>query len=184
MLKSYNKVWYVCRTYNVEVGKHSTEAAAEADLQKVLGSPNWADAQSTHLKAVEIAQKHADWLNGCTLEELIKEDGFNRRTVETTIQSDISGYEVCPSNLLTQRARSGHDSRRCDDGSLFDYLYVVRDKLYSRSFIRKPEIDYCWEITRWGRLRQKVANRLYKIGNRIDTCDPDDYDPIYVPDYD
>jgi hypothetical protein len=156
MLKSYKKVWSVCRTYNVEVGKHSTEAAAEADLQKVLGSPNWADAQSTHLKAVEIAEKHAEWLNNATADEMfdaVMEREFNQSALDTTIQSDISGHSVRPSDLFT-------------------YCYDIH----------KPEVTSYWEITRWGRLRQKVAGRLYRLADRVGVHDPD-YDPDYYDSY-
>lgn len=175
MLKSYKKVWSVCRTYNVEVGTHSTEAAAEADLQKVLGSRNWADARSTNLKAVEIAQKHADWLNdygSLTIgEEVDKkmDDILERRTVDTWIRSEISGYEVAPRDLLTEILHPEHSFPAT-------MTVVIEDR-----YLLEPEIDSYWEITRWGRLRQKVAGRLFRLADRITVHDPD-YDPDYYYD--
>ena len=175
MLKSYKKVWSVCRPYNVEVGMHSTEAAAEADLQKVLGSRNWADAQSTHLKAVEIAEKDAAHSNSLTIDEEVErmmDDILNGapgwKMLDTPVRSEISGYEVTPRDLLTEIIHPEY--------SFPATLTVVID-----DDPLKPEITSCWEITRWGRLRQKVAGRLYRLADRVGVNDPD-YNPYYDDD--
>lgn len=183
MLKSYKRVWSVCRTYNVEVGNHSTEAAAEADLQKVLGSANWADAQSTHLKAVEIAEKDAAHSNSLTIDEEVDRmmdeilnEAPDWRMLDTPVRSEISGYEVTPRDLLMEIL---HPNRPVSAGSYVPDFYtltvVIDDSL------PKPEVTSCWEITRWGRLRQKVAVRLGWLAGRVGVSDPD-YNPYYDDD--
>lgn len=175
MLKSYKKVWFVRGTYGVEVGKHSTEAAAEADLQMVLNSPEWADVQSTYLKAVEVAQEYADRRNNITLEELVAnivEAMSVQMAVDTTIKSDLAEYSVTPRDIL----REVRDPNAPDN--LADIATILQ--IWDGYKPHKPFVWYKWEITRWGRLRMKIAGRLHRINEWVwpddPNYDPDDYD--------
>jgi hypothetical protein len=179
MFATYKKVWSVHPSYKVEVGKHSSEEAAEADLQKVLGSPNWADAQSVESKALKIAQEYVDRYNSGDFMEVLT--GQVSELIHKGIESDISGHTVYPTRLVVWERFVGPINLKGLQG-VEDLEPIFREShqapvVVKDCWLREPKIEYRWETTRWGSFRQKVSGYLRRLGNRIDPdyTDDDDY---------
>lgn len=162
MFATHKTVWSVYRTYGMDnPGYFSTEEEANAFVATVLESEGYIKAHLDAEATYKVALEEVDRLNDPDFLEKFLSDLENNLERSPISDQRIGMCPVTPRDLI-----SGG----------FDGFSEVKPYVAKRYSVTEPGAEPEKILTRWGRLRQQVARKVYRLYERID---PNHYDDDY-----